>query len=108
MITRSLSHRRPRGCFLPSGERGGSVAEPSHKGIFPRRGGARCPGPGRQGHTLPNREQAERATVANNYWSSATNASNPTNAWNVNFNNGNSNTNNKTNNNYVRAVRGGW
>ena len=33
--------------------------------------------------------------------------SNPANAWNVNFNNGNSNANNKTNNNYVRLVRGG-
>ena len=28
-------------------------------------------------------------------------------AWNVNFNDGNVNANNKTNNNYVRAVRGG-
>ena len=45
--------------------------------------------------------------MPNNYWSS-TNAGNPNNAWNVNFNNGNSNNNNKTNNNYVRAVRGGW
>jgi hypothetical protein len=57
---------------------------------------------------LPPREQAEGATVPNNYWSATTNAGNPTNAWNVNFNNGNANTNNKTNNNYVRAVRGGW
>jgi hypothetical protein len=53
------------------------------------------------------REQAERATASNNYWSSTTNANNPTNAWNVNFNNGNVNNNNKNNNNYVRAVRGG-
>ncbi len=41
------------------------------------------------------------------YWSSTSNANNPNNAWNVNFNNGNVNNNNKTNNNYVRAVRGG-
>jgi hypothetical protein len=53
------------------------------------------------------REQARRATQANNYWSSTTYAPNPNNAWNVNFNNGNVNNNNKTNNNYARAVRGG-
>ena len=41
------------------------------------------------------------------YWSSTTNANNTTNAWNVNFNNGNVNHNNKDNNNYVWPVRGG-
>jgi len=46
-------------------------------------------------------------TVSNFYWSSTTNENNPNNAWNVNFNDGNVNANNKTNNNYVRAVRGG-
>jgi hypothetical protein len=46
-------------------------------------------------------------TVANNYWSATTNADNPNNAWNVNFNNGNVNNDNKDNNNYVRAVRAG-
>jgi retron-type reverse transcriptase len=45
--------------------------------------------------------------VSSNYWSSTTNANNTDNAWNVNFNNGNDNWNNKSNNNYVRAVRGG-
>ena len=46
--------------------------------------------------------------MSSNYWSSTTNANNPNNAWNVNFNNGNINNNNKSNNNnYVRAVRGG-
>lgn len=40
------------------------------------------------------------------YWSSSTVANNPDNAWNVNFNNGNVNWNNKSNNNYVRCVRG--
>jgi hypothetical protein len=45
--------------------------------------------------------------VSNNYWSSSTYANNPTNAWNVNFNDGNGNANNKTNNFRVRAVRGG-
>jgi hypothetical protein len=49
----------------------------------------------------------ERAIVASNYWSSTTNANNPTNAWNVNFNNGNVNNNDKTNTFAVRAVRGG-
>ena len=41
------------------------------------------------------------------YWSASPYAGNATNAWNVNFNNGNDNANNKTNNNYVRLVRGG-
>ncbi len=45
-------------------------------------------------------------TQSNNYWTSTTYASNPTNAWNVNFNDGNTNNNNKTNANYVRCVRG--
>ena len=45
--------------------------------------------------------------MSSNYWSSTTNANNPNNAWNVNFNNGNVNNNNKSNNNYVRAVRSG-
>jgi len=55
----------------------------------------------------PGREQAAGSTVSNNYWSSSTYQNNPTNAWNVNFNDGNVNANNKTNNNLVRAVRGG-
>ena len=44
---------------------------------------------------------------ANNYWSSSTYANNPTNAWNVNMNDGNVNGNNKTNSNYVWPVRAG-
>ena len=42
---------------------------------------------------------------SNNYWSATEN--NATNAWYVNFNNGNTNNNNnnKTNNNRVRCVR---
>ena len=44
--------------------------------------------------------------VANNYWSASTYVPNTTNAWNVNFNNGNDNATNKTNNNYVRCVAG--
>ncbi|MCP5010473.1 MAG: DUF1566 domain-containing protein [Aestuariibacter sp.] len=42
-----------------------------------------------------------------NYWSSTSNVTNPTNAWNVNMNNGNVNNTNKTNSNRVWAVRGG-
>ena len=42
---------------------------------------------------------------SDNYWSSTENDA--SNAWNVNFNNCNVNNNNKTNDNYVRAVRGG-
>jgi len=42
------------------------------------------------------------------YWSSTSNANNPDNAWNVNFNDGNvNNDNDKDNHNYVRAVRRG-
>lgn len=48
----------------------------------------------------------QKDKVANNYWSSTTYAPNTTNAWRVNFNNGNVNNNNKTNNNYVRCVSG--
>jgi hypothetical protein len=44
--------------------------------------------------------------IASYYWSSTTYANNSNNAWIVNFNNGNVN-NNKSNNNYVRCVRGG-
>ena len=99
MITGSLSR-------LNAGDRRGPVAGPRHKGIFPRHGGARRPGLC-AGHTACTREQAERAIAASFYWSSSTNATNPTNAWNVNFNNGNVNVNNKSNTNHVRAVRGG-
>ena len=45
--------------------------------------------------------------TSNNYWSSTTYAGDSSNAWNVNFNNGNDNVNNKSNSNYVRCVRGG-
>ena len=40
-------------------------------------------------------------------WSASPYAGNVSNAWNVNFNNGNDNINNKTNNHHVRLVRGG-
>jgi len=98
---------------MPSGERQSPVAEPRHKGLFPRCGGARRPGLLRKAvapkpaQARAQREQAERATQASNYWSSTTNAGNPNNAWNVNFNDGSPNNNNKNNNNHVRGVRGG-
>jgi len=57
--------------------------------------------------TATVQEQVEGASAASNYWSATTNANNPNNAWNVNFNNGNVNNNNKNNNNFVTAVRGG-
>jgi hypothetical protein len=99
MITRSLSRLR-------RGERRSPVAGPRHKGAFPHSGGARRPGP-HTGIETGKREQAERATQSSNYWSASSLAPNPTNAWNINFNNGNVNNDNKTNNRYVRAVRGG-
>jgi hypothetical protein len=105
MIMRSLFYQRPRQ-VPPFGERRSPVVGSRHKGTFPLCGAARHPGP-RVGEPIGAREQTERATQANNYWSSSTNAGNPTNAWNVNFNNGNVNNNNKSNNNYVRAVRSG-
>ena len=41
--------------------------------------------------------------VADYHWSSTEDSA--TNAWKLNFNNGNQNNNNKNNNNYVRAFR---
>jgi hypothetical protein len=76
---------------------------PRHKQVLLRRGGARRAGL----CFLETREQAKGATASSNYWSSTTIATNPNNAWNVNFNNGNVNNDNKTNEQHVRAVRGG-
>lgn len=53
------------------------------------------------------REQVEGETAPSNYWSATSNANNPDNAWNVNFNNGNVNNDNKSNPKHVRAVRSG-
>jgi len=79
---------------------------PRHKGVFPHHGGTRPSGL-HTGRKTGAREQAERATAAFNSWSSSTNANNPSNAWNVNFDNGNVNNANKNNTFHVRAVRGG-
>ena len=63
MITRSLSHQRPRQHRLPAGQRRSPVAGPRHKGAFPGCGRARRPGPHRASCSgLGTREQAERAT----------------------------------------------
>jgi hypothetical protein len=43
--------------------------------------------------------------ASGNYWSSSPNVSDASNAWNVNFKNGNDNWNNKSNTNLVRCVR---
>jgi hypothetical protein len=91
---------------LFAGEGRSPVAGPRHKDAFPLCGAARRPGP-HTGSESGTREQAEGVTQSNNYWSSTTYQNNPTNAWNVNFNDGNVNAKNKSNNNYVRAVRGG-
>ena len=99
MITGSLSR-------LHEATRQRPVAGSRHKGFFPRHGGARRPG--LYAGSIGLREQAERATASTNYWSSTSNANNPNNAWNVNFNNGNVNNANKNNPFRVRAVRGGW
>ncbi len=48
----------------------------------------------------------DNQVASNNYWSSSENVSDSSNAWKVNFNNGNTNNNNKSNKNYVRCVRG--
>ena len=45
--------------------------------------------------------------VSSGYWSSTTHANNTSRAWSVYFNNGYVNNYYKTNNNYVRCVRGG-
>jgi len=53
-----------------------------------------------------NLEKCEVYLVASdNYWSSSPDVSDSSNAWNVNFKNGNDNTNNKNNNYLVRCVR---
>ena len=96
MITRSLSRLRLGGGARWSPERGRGT----------RASCSRTSGAGRLGPMRGIGNKRRGMTVANNYWSATTNATNPNNAWNVNFNNGNVN-DNKDNNNYVRAVRAG-
>ena len=95
MITRFLSRLREGAKRRSSGRgQGTRVSSPAAAGS-----GTRVRPVGR--------EQVERETASNWYWSSTTNANNPNNAWNVNFNNGNVNNNDKNNDKHVRAVRGG-
>ena len=96
MITGSLSRLR----------RGAGTRRSPERGRGRRASSPAAAGPGARIRPR-GREQVGRETAANNYWSSTTNATNPNNAWNVNFNDGNVNNNNKSNSKYVRAVRGG-
>lgn len=50
--------------------------------------------------------EIDNQTASNNYWSSSAYVDDSSNAWNVNFKNGNTNNNNKSNSNHVRCVRG--
>ncbi len=102
MIRRSFSHRR-------SGQKPALWNRGVwHKGILTPLRRSQEPGSadGPRERGSPAGKSGE-GDISSNYWSSSTYANNPTNAWNVNFNDGNTNANNKTNNNYVRAVRGG-
>jgi hypothetical protein len=47
-------------------------------------------------------------THSSTYWSATSDVPNPGTAWDVAFDGGSVDHYNKTNNNYVRAVRGGW
>lgn len=116
MITRSLScHplcRRGRRTRRPcsGAEAQGRLPSSLDTRVALLEGRGQAPGSAPDGlacERLGRREQAERATRSTNYWSASTLAPNPTNAWIVNFNNGNVNNNDKTNNNSARLVRGG-
>jgi hypothetical protein len=113
MIMRSRSRLSK---FASVGECRSPTPGPRRKAVLPRPGGAGRPGPdidcrGRSAQhsdrPVDSRGQVERESESNNYWSSSTYQNNPSNAWNVNFNDGNTNNNNKTNNRRVRAVRAG-
>jgi hypothetical protein len=54
-------------------------------------------------HSMVSCVSACSSFVADNHWSSTENSA--SNAWKLNFNNGNQNNNNKNNNNRVRAFR---
>lgn len=95
MITGSLSRLREAQA-RPRSRGPGTTA------VFPRRGGARPPGPWPASAGAGTSGEGHTAAF---YWSS--NANNDDNAWNLNFNNGNVNNDNKDNETQVRAVRGG-
>ncbi len=60
----------------------------------------------RVGDIFISPKQVDHLNTSDNYWSSSVYMSNTKNAWIVNFKNGNTNNNNKTNEYYVRCVRG--
>lgn len=70
------------------------------------RWGSVAGGPGQES-VLPGEVGGLNGVQSNNYWSATANADDPSNAWNVNLNNGNVNNDNKTNTNYVWPVRDG-
>ena len=106
MNTRSLSRLLMRD-YAPAGASRTPTRGASHKSVLPGCGRAGRPGPHARTSVRAAREQAEGAKASSNYWSSTTNANCPTNAWNVNFNDGNVNNIDKNNALYARAVRGG-
>ena len=54
------------------------------------------------------RRSGQTIVQSSDYWSATSNANNATNAWNVDFNNGNVNNDDKSNdNNHAWCVRGG-
>lgn len=53
------------------------------------------------------RQSGRTSVQSSNYWSATTNAANASNAWDVNFNNGNVNNDDKSNTHFVWCVRGG-
>jgi hypothetical protein len=112
MIMRSPCRHHPA---RERGERRSPTPGPRPKGFLPRCGGAGGPGPvfvsagggaSRCGR-FAGRGQEQGETRSNNHWSSSTYRNNENNAWNVDFNDGNTNANNKTNGYAVRAVRAG-
>jgi hypothetical protein len=75
----------------------------SIQGYVPRRGDrppvGRCAGPGL---SAPGQWRSGQTSVqSSDYWSATTNANDATNAWNVNFNDGNVNNDDKSNDNYA-------
>ncbi|MBI5525158.1 MAG: hypothetical protein HY897_02410 [Deltaproteobacteria bacterium] len=69
--------------------------------------GASGPPDGRRPASNANPSHPDGAGGGNKSGRKTSYAANTSNAWNVNFDNGNVNNNDKTNNNNVRCVRGG-
>lgn len=82
---------RVQGACTPNRGSSSNGAFPSRRRLFASR-------EGRSGQTN---------VQSSNYWSATTNANNTSNAWDVNFNNGDVNNDDKSNSNFVWCVRGG-